>query len=123
MLIQMIPHQSRSTPLFSVENAPQPVSQIYGEIPAGYRFSIPNLNITAVVTQSFLVQVTPGADGYQVISLISYAYAFGDTPGQAIRYYLEEVVEQLDWLQRHENSLSNSVRHELVCLQQYLRIM
>lgn len=123
MLIRMVPHQSRSTTLFPVSSAPQPFAHICGQIPVGYTISIPNLNIAVTVAQEFLVYLTLRNNNYQVTSAIAYVYEFGDTPGQAITRYLEAVAETFVWLHQNEASLSTSVHHELVCLQQYFRII
>ena len=89
----------------------------------GMTISIPNLEVTAVVLQSFIVEVNPSEDEYLASSRISNVYELGVNPGQALINYLRLLVNEVSWLQKHENSLSSAICKELRHLQQYLRIV
>ena len=92
-------------------------------IPADYIISVNGLDVTAVVTQSFFVNVQPGRDEYTVTSNISNSYEFGKTIDQAIKNYLEILVEELVWLEKHKTDLSPSILEDLYRLKIYLRIV
>ena len=96
----------------------------------GYFFIDPNVTIslshprlTAMVTQPFVVELTPREGGYLATSDISNAYELGATAGQALRNYLEFLADELLWLQKNEKHLSPSIQEDLRLLQRYLRIV
>lgn len=83
----------------------------------------PDLHATALVIQPFVVELTPRETGYLATSDISNAYELGATAGQALRNYLEFLVDELLWLQKNEEQLSPSIQEDLRLLQRYLRIV
>ena len=83
----------------------------------------PDLPATALVIQPFVVELIPRETGYLAISDISNAYELGATAGQALRNYLELLVDELLWLQKNEEQLSPSIQEDLRLLQRYLRIV
>jgi signal transduction histidine kinase len=85
--------------------------------------SISHPRATAMVIQPFVVELTPREGGYMATSDISNAYELGATAGQALRNYLEFLVDELIWLQNHEEDLSSSIHEDLRLLQSYLRIV
>jgi hypothetical protein len=78
---------------------------------------------TAIVIQSFYVEVRLVGEEYAASSNISNSFEFGETPGRAIKNYLELLVDKLTWLQKHEAELSPSIRQDLRLLQNYVRIV
>src|SRR5438105_7597364 len=70
----------------------------------------PDLPATAFVIQPFVVELIPRETGYLAISDISNAYELGATAGQALRNYLELLVDELLWLQKNEEQLSPSIQ-------------
>lgn len=78
---------------------------------------------TAVVEQPFIVEVVPMESDFLATSRISNAYELGVSVGQALRNYLEFLVDELIWLQTHEKELSPSITEDLRLLQNYLRIV
>jgi len=89
----------------------------------GMMIYIPNPEATAVVVQPFIVEVALSEEEYLVTSRISNIYELGITPGKALTNYLRLLVSELIWLQKHEDSLSYSIREELRHLQKYVQIV
>src|SRR6266550_5789757 len=77
---------------------------------------------TAIVVQSFYVEVRLVGEEYVVSSNISNSFEFGMTPGQAIKNYLELLVDKLTWFEKHKAELSPSIHEDLHLLQSYMRI-
>lgn len=84
---------------------------------------INELDASAIVRRPFVIGLTRTEDGYMASSRISNAYELGVTPYQAIRSYLEFLVDELIWLRKNEENLSASIHEELYLLQGYLRIV
>lgn len=78
---------------------------------------------TAIVIQSFYVEVRLVEEEYIASSNISNSFEFGETPGRAIKNYLELLVDKLIWLKKHRAELSPSIRQDLRILQSYVRIV
>src|SRR5574337_1281428 len=78
---------------------------------------------TAIVAQPFIVEVVPMESDFLATSRISNAYELGVSVGQALRNYLEFLVDELIWLQIHKKELSPSIAEDLRLLQNYLRIV
>ena len=89
----------------------------------GVIVKISNPQAAAVVEQPFIVEVVPIESDFLATSRISNAYELGVSPGQALRNYLEFLVDELIWLQKHEKELSPSIAEDLRLLQNYLRIV
>jgi hypothetical protein len=89
----------------------------------GVEISISNPKATAIVMQPFIIAIAPTEDEYIASSRISNVYELEATPGQAVRNYLKALVDELVWLQKHEDNLSASIHRELRLLQNYLRIV
>lgn len=89
----------------------------------GLKIDISNPKATAIVIQSFVIEVALSEDEYLATSSISNVYELGLTPGQALRRYLKSLLDELVWLEKHEENLSSSIRDELGLLQTYLRIV
>ncbi len=98
-------------------------AKIFHTIPEGYRISVSDPDAAAIVTRSFVVEVSPSGEEYIATSRISNTYEFGATPDQAISTYLEFLVDELIWLQKNEAQLSPSIQEDLRLLQRYLRIV
>ncbi len=89
----------------------------------GVKISIDKPEATAIVIRPFVIGLTRSEEGYMASSRISNAYELGVTPYQAIRSYLEFLVDELIWLRKNEENLSASIHEELYLLQSYLRIV
>ncbi len=89
----------------------------------GSEINVSNPQITVRVMQPFVIEVTPSEEEYLATSRISNAYELGATPGQAVRNYLEFLVDELIWLQKHEENLSVSIQQDLHLLQCYLQVV
>lgn len=89
----------------------------------GLKIDISNPKATAIVIQPFVIEVAPSEDEYLATSSISNVYELGLTPGQALRRYLKSLLDELVWLEKHEENLSSSIHDELRLLQTYLRIV
>ncbi len=92
-------------------------------IPEGIIIRVFHPDATAIVTQLFYVEVRLVGKEYITSSNISSYYEFGDTPGRAIKNYLELLVDKLTWLEKHKAELSPSIRQDLHLLQSYVRIV
>ncbi len=113
---------SRTTTSYAgIDNAN--IGSVYYIIPEGSSISVFQPEASAIVIHSFIVEVSPAEEEYIATSRISNAYEYGMTPGQAIRTYLEFLVDELIWLQKHEENLSPSIREDFRLLQSYLRIV
>jgi hypothetical protein len=95
----------------------------YIRIHADVEISIFQPGATARVIQPFYVEVIPTEDGYMASSGISNAFELGKTAGQALRNYLEFLVDELIWLQKNVKQLSPSIQEDLHLLQRFLRIV
>ncbi|HLJ32447.1 MAG TPA: hypothetical protein VKU38_02300 [Ktedonobacteraceae bacterium] len=74
------------------------------------------------VRQLFYVEVRLVGEEYIASSSISNSFEIGETPGQAIKNYLELLVDKLIWLEKHRAELSPSIRQDFRLLQSYVRI-
>ncbi|HZS77433.1 MAG TPA: hypothetical protein VFA41_12540 [Ktedonobacteraceae bacterium] len=83
----------------------------------------PGSNINVIVKRPFLVEITPTNDGYVAISSISNIYELGATKKIAISNYCKSLVDELIWLQKHEQELSDSIYQELRILQDYIEVV
>ncbi len=98
-------------------------SKGYCIIHQGVGISISPSQAAAIVILPFVVELTPREGGYLATSDISNGYELGVTVGQALRNYLEFLVDELFWLQRNKEQLSPSLQEDLRLLQRYLRIV
>lgn len=78
---------------------------------------------TAVVIRPFNVEVRLTGEEYVASSSISNAFELGETPDQAIKNYLELLVDKLTWFEKHLAELSPSIRRDFHFLQNYVRIV
>jgi len=99
------------------------IKNTYCDIHRGVKISIYNPKATAIVIRPFVIELIPTEEGYIATSRISNAYELGATPLRAARTYLEFLVDELIWLQNHEEDLSSSIHEDLRLLQSYLRIV
>jgi hypothetical protein len=89
----------------------------------GIVIRVPRPDATAIVIQSFYVEVRLAREQYIASSIISNSFELGETPGQSIKNYLELFVDKLTWLEKHQAELSPSIRHDYRLLQNYVRIV
>ena len=89
----------------------------------GVNISIDEPKATAIVIRPFVIELTPTEDGYMATSRISHAFELGSTLFQAVRNYLEFLVDEILWLQKNLGQLSPSIQEDLRRLQHYLRIV
>lgn len=89
----------------------------------GVKISIEESEVTAIITRPFVIGLTRTEEGYMASSRISNAYEVGVTPYQAIKRYLEFLVDELLWLKKNEENLSASIHEEFSLLQKYLQIV
>lgn len=99
------------------------IGNVYCNVHRGFEISIYNPKATAIVIRSFVIELARTEEGYIATSHISNAYELGATPRRAVRSYLEFLVDELIWLQKHEENLSSSIHEDLRLLQSYLRIV
>lgn len=99
------------------------IGRINCYIHEGSKITVSHPQATATVIQSFVIEVIPLEEDYFATSRISNAYELGTSVGQAIRNYLEFLVDELIWLQKNEENLSASIQEDLRLLQRYLRIV
>jgi len=97
--------------------------RVYYTIPGGREIHVTHPDATAVVMQPFFVEVKLMGDEYLATGHISNSFEFGATPGRAMKNYLELLVDNLTWLEKHEAELSPSVHEDLRLLQSYLQIV
>ncbi len=95
----------------------------YYPIHEGIQIHVSRPDATAIVMQPFYVKMRLVADEYIASSTISNSYEFGVTPGRAIKNYLELLVDELTWLEKHKAELSPSISEDLRLLQNYVRIV
>jgi hypothetical protein len=95
----------------------------YYPIHEGIQIHVSRPDAAASVMQPFYVKVRLVADEYIASSTISNSYEFGVTPGRAIKNYLELLVDELTWLEKHKAELSPSISEDLRLLQSYVRIV
>jgi hypothetical protein len=69
----------------------------------------------------FIVRVDPDEEGFIATSPISLVYEMGTTWHEALRNYLQALMEHFEWLVDIEHSLSASIQDELLVLREYLR--
>src|SRR5437660_12361529 len=74
----------------------------------GWEIRVTRPDATALVLQSFVVEVKLMGEEYLATGYRSNAYEFGATLGQAIKNYLDILVDGLTWLEKHEAELSPS---------------
>ena len=89
----------------------------------GIEIHVSHPDATAIVLQHFYVEVKLVGAEYIATSNISNSFELGMTPGRAIKNYLELLVDDFTWLEKHEASLSPSVHEDLRLLQSYLQIV
>lgn len=89
----------------------------------GVEISIDEPNATGVVIRPFVIELDPTEEGYIATSRISNAFELGATPLEAVKNYLEFLVDELFWLQKNVEQLSPSIQEDLHLLQRYLRIV
>lgn len=89
----------------------------------GLEVSITRPQATATVIHPFVIEVAPNEEGYIATSRISTVYELEATPGQAVKSYLQSLVDELVWLQKQKEYLSPAIQEELYILQNYLRLM
>ena len=89
----------------------------------GFPIRVFHPKATATVVQSFYVEVRLVGEEYIASSNISNSFELGATPGRAIKNYLELLVDDLTWLEKHKANLSSSVLEDLHLLQSYVRIV
>ena len=121
--LQSLSRANSRTTTSSVGIANASKGRVYYTIREDYKISVSHPEAAAIVMRSFIVEVSPTEEEYIATSGISNAYELGATPGQAIRTYLEFLVDELIWLQKREENLSPSIHEELHLLQDYLRIV
>ena len=97
-------------------------SKSYYPLHKGIEIRVSHLDTTAIVIRPFYITVRLVGDQYNASSTISNSYEFGDTPGQAIKNYLEMLVEEISWLEKHKAELSSSINEDLYLLQKYVQI-
>src|SRR5712692_2187265 len=69
----------------------------YYPIHEGIKIRVSRPDATAIVMHLFYVKVRPVGEEYIASSAISNSYEFGATIGQAIKNYLELLVDKLTW--------------------------
>ena len=89
----------------------------------GMQIRVYRPDATANVELLFYVEVRLVGEEYLCSSSISNSFEIGETPGQAIKNYLELLVDKLIWLEKHQAELSPSIRQDLRLLQNYVRIV
>ena len=89
----------------------------------GVKISIHEPYATAMIIRPFIIGLTRTDEGYMASSRISNAYELGETPYQAIKSYLEFLVDEFLWLSKNEENLSASIHDEFSLLQKYLQIV
>lgn len=89
----------------------------------GMQIRVDRPDATANVRQLFYVEVRLVGEEYTASSSISNSFEIGETPGQAIKNYLELLVDKLIWLERHQAELSPSICQDFRLLQSYVRIV
>jgi len=92
-------------------------------IPYGWGIHTTYPNISAIVLQSFVVEVKLTGEEYLATSPISNSYEFGETAARTLENYLATLVDELGWLEKHELELSPAVREDLRLLRSYIRIV
>jgi len=96
--------------------------KIYCTIPEGLRIHVTDPDATGIVIQLFVVEIKHSREEFLATSHISNSYEFGETLGQSLKNYLEILVDELTWLEKHKAELSPSIQEDLHLLQNYLRI-
>lgn len=89
----------------------------------GMQIRVYHPDVTANVRQLFHVEVRLMGEEYVASSNISNSFEIGETPGQAIKNYLELLVDKLVWFQKHRTELSPSIYQDFRLLQSYIRIV
>lgn len=89
----------------------------------GIQIRVYRPDATANVRQLFYVEVRLVGEEYIASSGISNSFEFGETPGQAIKNYLELLVDKLVWFEKHQAELSPSIRQDFRLLQSYVWIV
>lgn len=92
-------------------------------IHSGLEISIPRPQATAIVLQPFVIEVLSTEEGYIATSRISTVYELEATAGQAVRSYLESLLDELIWLEQEKERLSPAILEELHLLRKYLQIV
>ena len=95
----------------------------YYPIHEGIKIRVSRPDVTAIVLHPFNVMVRTEGEEYIASSTISNSYEFGVTIGQAIKNYLELLVDKLTWFEKHKAELSPSIRQDFHLLQSYVRIV
>ena len=105
-----------------IDNANIRIKSYIGIYPP-VKIGISHPHINAIVIRPFVVELTPRDGGYTATSDISNAFELGTTEGEALRNYLEFLVDELLWLQKNVAQLSPSIQEDLRLLQRYLQIV
>jgi hypothetical protein len=82
--------------------------------------AIPGAQVS--VTHPFFIQIEPDGNQYHTYSQISLIFEAGDTPANAVRNYLDVLVDHFEWLTEEESSLAPHIRQELNVLRHYLAL-
>lgn len=99
------------------------ISNVSCKIYPGVKISIVESDVAAIITRPLVIGLTCTEEGYMANSRISNAYEVGVTPYQAIKCYLEFLVDEFLWLKENEENLSASIYEEFSLLQKYLQIV
>ncbi len=78
---------------------------------------------SARVIQPFSVQLFSSKGGYMAASDLCNICELEETMGEAVRSYLYSLVDELTWLQKHEENLSKPLREELDRIRAYIWIV
>jgi hypothetical protein len=89
----------------------------------GFFIPRPEPKASAEVRQSFFIQLNPTEEGYVATSNLCNIYELEKTKGDAVRSYLYSLVDELIWLYKHEESLSEPLHQELNRIKMYIRIV
>lgn len=79
--------------------------------------------VSAKVIQAFPIHLSLTEEGYVATSNLCNIYEVEKTKGDAVRSYLYSLVDELIWLQKHEESLSTPLHEELNRIKAYIRIV
>lgn len=83
----------------------------------------PSPKASARVIQSFSIQLFPSEEGYIAASDLCNITELEKTKGEAVRSYLYSLVDELTWLQKHEEDLSKPLQEELDRIRAYISIV
>jgi len=89
----------------------------------GLLISRPRPKCSARVIQTFSIQLFPSEEGYIAASDLCNITEIEETVGEAVRSYLYSLVDELVWLQKQKESLSEVMLGDLRKLQLYLSLV